>query len=320
LIVSHIKNISPHISLILGISLILDIIVKILLFEDFIYLIRHIKSFRTGSGIEIALILLALELIGSILLLWRFKIYLVSIGMCILEGLMMYIIFSAIINTRYFFYENIFNNIFFSKAMFVAQLIYFNLAGLLAFINAESSLLKDKKNIFIAIFGVLVIAYLECELVRPVYQITKNNQGLSIMKSKDFQMLLRNRDDLRSDCNKMIIYINLSDFNCITCMDNILHLNSLLSSELNYHKGCIIGFVGPIKNKDSLLILRINNWKNAFNICFPIKPYFIEEEYSLRSSVYVVGSSGEIFSEQFPIDIDKQKIIIYAWLKNDKNY
>ncbi|MDI6803973.1 MAG: hypothetical protein QME58_09035 [Bacteroidota bacterium] len=220
---------------------------------------------------------------------------------------------------KYIFTLHILNNIYFSKEMFIAHLTYFNLSGLIAFLSSNISVQKDKKSHLVVLISTLFIFYLEYGLISPVFRVPQSKQYFNSKIIQYYQNSINDKNRSKDGCNKMIVYFNLSDFNCNACIENILLFNSIVSSESNIVSENIIGFVGPFQDTDSLWELRINQWKDSFKIKFPLFPYFTDD-FTSKSNVSVVNSAGKIlYYDQFPIDLTRQENIINIWLKENEN-
>jgi hypothetical protein len=307
-------------SIILGLVFLVASMAKVVVLDAFAATVTSIARIPGSAGYILAATIICVEAVGAIALLAHYKLRTVALIFCVVVGLFLWVLSSAIIQGREIACNcfGVLGITLSNRHELLLDLVLFNAFGVLAFLSpgTESagetgSPLRLRAS---TIALIIVVMALEGVLVFPLV----DTRGIGGRENIGAAVRWAEREDAGfasfNGGNRAILAIKFSDLSCPLCADDLFALVDSLQSSLapGDHRTVALFESEPLFRGDSLTHIRRWIAANGFRLPVAVVPDSIAVKIHLEKSlVAVVNADGAVlFSERFPMGLTKRLLAL----------
>jgi len=304
-------------SIVLGLVFLVAGAAKIPMFDQFAGTVASITHVSFGPARIIALIVLAIEVLGGIALFFRFKVTIVSMLFCALVGIFLWVLSSAIVQGREIDCScfGILNISLSNRAELILDIAFFNLFALLALLSStKQSGSSTNQKVWWAVAALAVI-YLQYSLIAF---LSKNNyQGHTLNISPAVLYAEAHNQEFASQKhrNRLLFLVSFVDLNCPPCYEDFITLCDIMQARMpreESNRVLVLFKADDIANPDNPT--RLYRWAHASELSFPIliaPDSLFDDIQFTKSSAAVIDSSGKaLLHEILPMGNEHQQTVL----------
>jgi hypothetical protein len=307
-------------SIALGLVFLAASLAKVVVLDAFAATVTSIVRIPGSAGYFLAATIICVEAVGAVALLARYRIRTVALIFCVVVGLFLWVLSSAIIQGR-----EIACNCFGALGITLSNrhellldVMLFNAFGVLALLSPGADCPDNEGSPYrlraSTITLVILVMALEVFLVLPLVDA----RGFGKRENIGAAVRWAEREDAGfasfTGGNRAVLAIRFSDLSCPLCADDLFALVDSLQSSFapDDHRAVALFESEPLFRGDSLMHIRRWIAANGFRLPVTVVPDSVAGEIHLEKSLVAVINRGGavLFSERIPMGLTKRLLAL----------
>ncbi len=218
------RRVVTFLSVVLGLVFLVAGAAKIPMFDQFAGTVASITYVSFELARIIALIVLAVELLGGLALLFRYKVMFVSVLFCALVGIFLWVLSSALVQGKEIDCHcfGILSIGLSNRAELILDLVIFNLFALLALLTSTKQRGSSANQKVWWAVTALVVIYLQYSLVTLLSENRDSRQTRNITPALLYAETHNREFASQKPKNRLLFLLSFADFNCPPCFEDFI--------------------------------------------------------------------------------------------------